>query len=170
MKNNHLFYILLCVFTLSGLISCEKAEILKSSVKDDKTITLRTDDCDDCPVNDCCCEIVVTSGSVTLEICGTTGNRLSTNSCGPVTNPPGSCNPVPSTYYLGPIILGMGGSQIFCVPVNSTIMFNVTSGNANVDITCQKGQSTPQTVSTSFSLGNRYFFGTDGDCVIGPCQ
>ena len=163
----------ICSIFIMGTTSCERTEIQKSFPKDDSKITSRTDDCNDCPDNDCCCEIEWISGStLTYEICGATGNRLSTSPCGPIANPPGSCPGVLQTYYLGPFNLSQSPSnQLFCVPEMATFLLNVTgSGTASIGITCQLGQTSPQTIITSVSATNRYYFDTDGSCEIALCQ
>jgi len=152
------------------IISCDKAEIQKSQ-KDNSEITSRTDDCDDCPVLDCCCSITYVSGDAAeLEICGSTGNRLSTTTCGPVDPPGNDCPNVSATYYLGPFQLdGNNTRELFCVPENASFMINVLQRNTVVSITCQQGQTSPQTVTPTLVFGNRYFFETNGDCELDTC-
>ena len=98
--------------------ACDKAEIQKPTVKVDDRIDLRTDDCTDCPVNDCCCEIVQTSGTGLLSICGSTGARLSSTPCGPISDPPSPCPAIAASYILGPFTISSAKRQGFCVPVN----------------------------------------------------
>ena len=170
MKNTHVFPILVCMLSLFLMTSCDKTELQKSS-KEDLKVTTRTDDCDDCPVGDCCCRIVYTSGpGVVLQMCGTTGSRLSTEQCGPINDPPSPCPAIGTSYILGPFTISSGStSQYFCVPTNAAFMIGAISGSTSVSITCQSGQTNPQTINTTLTSANRYYFETDGECGLSGC-
>ncbi len=153
------------------LIACEKAEIQQSTNKVEEQISVRTDDCTDCPIEDCCCRITyVSNDGASLEICGSTGARLSSRPCGSADPPGDDCPDVAATYYLGPFTINsMSTYQIFCVPENASFMINAISGTVGVGITCQNGLTNPQTISATLVGGNRYFFETNGDCELNTC-
>jgi len=96
MKNITFFSILIYVSFILGTVSCEKTDIQKPLNNDNSKIGFRNvpDDCSDCPVNDCCCAVVWTSGQspTTLNFCGTDDPDLSANECkvGDV----GACNDI----------------------------------------------------------------------------
>ncbi|MEP6647998.1 MAG: hypothetical protein ABJC12_12990 [Saprospiraceae bacterium] len=169
MKKNHIFNIMICFFFLMLAYSCDNADLQKSLPKDTAKVTTRTNDCEDCPVGDCCCYIIYTSGSgAPLQLCGTTGTRLSSQEC-EVLDPPNGC-PAITGYYFGPFTIdNLNTSQIFCLPQNSAFMINVPSGNVSVTITCQYGQISPQTVTPTLVGGHRYFFHSNSNCELAGC-
>jgi hypothetical protein len=172
MKCKHLFLILFSMATMIFSISCDNAELHRAINIAEEPVNVRTDDCEDCPVDDCCCEITYVSGaSITLEICGSTGTRLGTRPCGPVDSP-GSCPDIGSSFYLGTFVISSGStSQIFCVPENASFLINAVAGGSTVvDISCQKGQVSPQTIPATLVATNRYIFETNGDCEVSECQ
>lgn len=153
------------------MIACDNTDIPVHHAKDGQSLTNRTEDCTDCPMNDCCCMMEYQSGAgdLFIEFCGSTGLRLSTEVC-ELDNPPSPCDPIEG-YYLGPVPLnGTITRQLFCMDENSSLVINVTgSGSVTVSITCQVDETSPQTINVTLTAGNRYFFNADGSCEIEQC-
>ena len=171
MKNPIGFSILFSMIGMFIISACENSEVQQSTDFTEKLISSRTEDCTDCPMEDCCCRITYVSGlGASLEICGSTGIRLSTRSCGPADPPGDDCPNVAATYYLGPFTIDEQNQyQVFCVPENASFMINAISGTVVVNLTCQHDQTPPQSISATLVGGNRYFFESDGDCELDTC-
>jgi hypothetical protein len=169
MKINNYFPIFICMISLFVFSSCEHAELQRSSSNTNEKINTRTDDCDDCVTADCCCIIEWVSGSGTIQLCGTVGNRLSESLCGPITDV-GTCFDIEG-YYLGPFILNSGNLyQLFCMDESTSFMINAYTGPVTVTITCQVDQTNPQTINVTLQGGNRYFYSVSTGCVVEDCS
>jgi len=167
MKTSLSFSILICMTSMLIISACEKMEIQNSSSKEEVKIESRADDCDDCPVEDCCCRITqTTSGLTGLVFCGTTNPELSSLVCGADLEDP--CQDVSGFYWFSSLS-GSGDDEFFCVQKNSTFMVGVNAAST-ITISCQYGQSTPQVVTKSLSAGEKLFFSADGDCELSECH
>jgi hypothetical protein len=117
--------------------ACDNGDIHKS-VTDNLPIELRVDDCTDCPMTDCCCEVGLLDGpNVDLYICGSTTD-LTNIECGPVQV--GSCE---IEGFILPITLtSLSTLGFFCMAENSAFYIqnrNVSGDPSNLRISCQSG-------------------------------
>lgn len=151
-------------------MACEKADIQKTRLEEETPVTLRTDDCTDCPFDDCCCGIEWLTGNqfLTIQFCGTSGSRLSTETC--MATPPSPCAQI-TGFLFGPVTLNSGTpKQAFCMnPGDSFVIYVGGSGSASFRITCQDDQGNPQSITITLTGGNRYYFDTNGSCEVVQC-
>lgn len=168
MKKNQILHIV-CFFLLAFNYACEKADLQKSSTVDDVKIENRDvpDDCEDCPVDDCCCLVQMTQGSATLDLCGTSSPLFSTTACGPTIA--GGCT---ISGYLLTTFLDASGSPSsyhFCM-AKGTPFYIQSSHIATARITCQAGAANPQTVSVTFNTpGGKAYYSVNESCELVPC-
>jgi len=173
MYNKLYLLILFCLFSLFMITSCEKAEIHKSLVTINGEVQAReddcVDDCEDCPINDCCCSVQLLSiGSTTLDFCGTSGPCVSTMACGFSGLP--FCPDI--SGFLETITLtGQFSSALFCVPQNSQFgITSATGGTPQIRLTCQVGQPSPQFVTITLnSPPPKPYWSTGSDCSLTSC-
>lgn len=167
MKKNSLLPILFCMSSVLFIMACEKAEVTNSSAKIEPRSDC-VDDCNDCPVNDCCCSITITEGGETdLILCGTTDPCLSTTACRPAEA--GNC--IISGYTIEMTLNSAGvATGLFCVDPNSPFYIQ-SSNNVSARITCRVGQSPPQGVNVTFNTppNNKAYYTVNGDCEISSC-
>lgn len=164
MKTLHIIY-MLCFCLTACWMSCEKADIQKSS-KDDTLITTRTDDCENCPIDDCCCAVELNgSSSADLLLCGT-DNYIGLCSV----SPPSPCSAISN----GGVHLSLNSSTtygVFCmVKGNSFSVYNNGGGSASLKVSCQHDQAHPQTVTFSIGAGNYAYFLNNSSCELSQCQ
>lgn len=169
-KQNYLF--LACLAIITWFVSCESPEVQKPLVLENNRIQNRNvpDDCNDCPVTDCCCSVEYLAGnSVTLWLCGTT-TGLSNIECGPIQ--PGNCNEIEG--YILPLSVGTTDYfDSFCMAENTSFYIqnrNTSGGSTDLRITCQSGQIGPQSVDVALSPGNSAYYTVNGDCEIHSCD
>jgi hypothetical protein len=155
------------------LPSCEKNEFRKTYVSGTNEFPiLPRGDCDDCPDEDeCCCTISLDNGDnfASLGLCGTSDGNVVT-----------SCPSLPcvaSQYALKDhsftLSTPFNFKYDFCAFENSEFFIrNVHPTDvANVNITCQRGQSTPQNISLQLQAnGGRAYITTNGSCEVNECQ
>jgi len=162
---------IVCFFLLSFNYACEKADFQKPPLQEVYAVTLRTEDCTDCPIDDCCCGIQWLSGnqSLTIQFCGTSGSRLSNETC--EATPPSPCSQI-SGYLFGPVNLNsITPKQAFCMnPGDSFVIYVGGNGFASFRITCQDDMSNPQSITVTLTGGNRYYFDTNGGCDVVECN
>ena len=170
MQNTKQFPILICLMIACFIISCDNTDIPIHQTRDGQIFETRTDDCEDCPLNDCCCGIQWLSGSMGLSVqfCGTSGSRLSTETC--EADPPSPCSQI-TGYLFGPVSLNFGTpKQGFCMnPGDSFVIYVSGIGTPSFRITCQDDVGMPQSVTVNLTGGFRYYFDTNGSCEVAPC-
>jgi len=172
MESKNIFSILVCMLGLLIITSCEKAEIHKSLVTTNDEVQAReddcVDDCDDCPVNDCCCSIQLLSlGSTTLGFCGTSGPCVSTMTCGLSGLP--FCPDI-NGFVETISLIGQSSTVLFCVPQNSQFGIISATGAPVVRLTCQIGQTSPQFVTIQLNTPPaKPYWSTDSDCLLTSC-
>ncbi|MEP6648154.1 MAG: hypothetical protein ABJC12_13775 [Saprospiraceae bacterium] len=161
------FFSLIC-FCLVLATSCEKADIQKTSISDNEKIQSRNvpDDCDNCPVNDCCCLIQLTEGNTTLDICGSSSPLVSATPCSAGA---GTC--VINGYLLSTTLNAGGTPSTYHFCMAKGVPFCIQSSNAaTARITCQAGSTSPQTVTVNFNTpGNKAYYTVNGSCELIPC-
>jgi hypothetical protein len=165
MKNKHLFQTLVCLLAMF-IVGCENSEFTKKISSPDQPIELRAEDCEDCPVNDCCCSVEMTAGlSMELVFCGTTGPFLSSSECEFDIM---GCNLI-TGYYEYHTITSVDPKYFFCVSPGTGFSIGSTSGNASFTVTCQEGDLDPQSENFNISGPQRHYFTVNGGCEVGPC-
>ena len=169
MKSNQFQLILFCFCLIVITFSCEKADLQRSTVLDDKKITERwVDECGDCPnIADCCCAITLVSGtSITFETCGTADGDAA------------AC----SDEIMGCLeIDGLKNSSttlfeedrlLFCMEENHSFLVKVSfvsTGGVVLNITCQVGALSPQSINVPITSIGTYAFSVNDDCEISVC-
>ena len=134
----------------------------------DGTIQTRADECADCAIDDCCCAIqIVSTGSVDINLCGTSDG---TDNCGPAD--PGS--PCLSSVSGGGQTFTLNSStaprHLFCMDKNATFwVANLDQSSVDLKLTCQHDLTSPQSVQFSLAGGTTFFFNTDSSCVVDTC-
>jgi hypothetical protein len=169
MKYSLIINIMICFFLLSISSGCERAEIQKSSVRNNEKITPRVEDCESCPnVDDCCCSVTFLSGSTsTYKLCGTTDGDAVNCSVDEVCN--GTINGLEHTLFT--LNSTTNTHELFCMAPNTAFAFaNVLGGAASIQLTCQHGQTSPQTVNVVFTGPGRKYYAVNGDCEVSECH
>lgn len=155
------------MISLISILGCEKAEIQRS-VGTNVQIESRTVDCDDCPIDDCCCGLeLLTSGvSITFRLCNTTSgiglcSGGSSGGCSPSNN--GGTHFTLSSSNL---------MERFCVNKGDAYWIQNTHStqDALVKLTCQSDFVFPQIVQITIPAGQTYYFDTNNDCDVSSCQ
>jgi hypothetical protein len=121
-------------------------------------------------MDDCCCVLTFVSGDEgNYKLCGTTDGDATTCAVDPA---PGSC----------PTIDGLQHSffeldsdddlhEIFCMAENTAFeLRRFTTGGATLTLTCQVGQTNPQTVNITFTGPGKRYFEVNGDCEVSDCE
>ena len=155
------------------ITSCEKAEIQKSLVTTNGKVQAReddcVDDCEDCPVNDCCCAITLLSNTepAGLVLCGTTGPCVSERTCD--VDELDLCEDIEG-FELDIALLNQFSTVLFCVPENTPFGIISSDGTHLVRITCQLGQTNPQSVIITLnSPPAKPYWETNGSCELTSC-
>jgi len=168
MRHQFILPISICCLMMIFATSCEKADIQKSLPKDDSQITSRADNCDNCPAEDCCCRVILTSGtSAPLYFCGTTNPEWSTNECSILLE---NCPDISGYYWLETLDYLFNPDEFFCVAENSSFMIGIGNGSVSLTLTCQYGQSLPQTLNISLSNGQKLYYTVDENCELSECH
>ncbi len=167
MKNNHYFYILLTLLLSTLMIGCEqKTELANALPHDDLAITNRyVDECDDCPnMDDCCCEISWVSGSVEFELCGTSDGDGA--ACSDIIS---GCTTIDGLKNSS-ITFASSQSKLFCMAESqSFIIKNLGSSSGTLNVSCQYGQLSPQSINVVFTGPGTRVVSVDGDCEVSQC-
>ena len=148
------------------ITACEEIELQKSQQK----IEARDhciDDCNDCPVDDCCCVIEALSGNlVNLTWCGVSDPCVSSTPC---SGSAGGCNISGSEFY-GTINYGAADyTELFCVPKGRAFYVQPGIGQTGTArMTCQLGQANPTYVNITWN-GNKVYYSTGNDCSLTSC-
>jgi len=146
---------------------CEKADLQKSTVLDDKRITERyVDACNECPnMEDCCGRILFVSGSsISFYTCGTTDGDAA--ACSDAVT---GCMTIDGVKN-SEIALD-SGYRLVCMEENHSFYLRVSAvtGTVVLNITFQHGQTSPQSINVSISSPGTYAFTVDGDCEVMQC-
>ena|SRR5690349_2989682 len=157
-------------------ISCDKStdqsQTQTSSQKWPVTVREPLDECEDCPIDCCCCGIeIISNNPITLELCGLReGDYL----CG--TYYPGSpCSSISGTGKN--ITLTPSGPfghprEVFCVePGASFRIFNQSSTlPASFKFTCQYDVTPNTFITVTLQPHEERFFFNDGSCITEGCH
>lgn len=167
MKTNTFLAMMICFSFLFSTIGCEKAEVQKPSINGTATIEPRSEDCSNCPPEDCCCEVISGNSGVTnLVFCGTTNPEWSSSQCSVDLVDP--CPDINGYYWFASLV-GQNDSEHFCVAKNSSFMIGVASA-ANLTLSCQVGQTSPQIINLSLSAGQKLYYTVDNNCALSTCH
>ena len=158
------------MISLLLISACEKAELQNSTVAQ-KPIQPRDvpDDCEDCPVLDCCCAVGWLSGPpVDLYLCGTT-TGLSGIECGPV-----QVNGCEIEGFILPFSVDQNNPLgYFCMSPNSALYVqnrNTMGTATGLRVSCHVGVFGPDSEDILLSPGNTSYLAIDGSCGIALCQ
>ncbi|HZV69615.1 MAG TPA: hypothetical protein VFG10_08725 [Saprospiraceae bacterium] len=166
MKNTVFSFIFICSIFIMMTTACERTDLQKSSINNNEKITPRIDDCGDCPPEDCCCGVqMLSSGSPTLRLCGTTSPDNTMFTCGPTFV--GECE-------IGGFILilplsGLGDKEGFCMAQNTAFSI-VSTATVSVRITCQYDLTSPQHQDVILTANTPQYFSVNGDCEVNDCE
>jgi hypothetical protein len=170
MKNKKLFYILRCMISFISILGCEKAEIQGTSNSQNNKVSARMDECDDCPVEDCCCAIElrnVSIGTANLRICGTSDG---TGSCS-YPSPPSPCIAISGGGQATGLLNSSDPKHLFCMdPGNSLCIENLSSSPADIWLTCQNDIVMPQRIAITIPANETVCFATNGSCEVELCD
>jgi hypothetical protein len=169
MKNSLLFSIFITVMFSFLNLGCEKAEIQKSSTSDNQKISGRwVDECGDCPNwSDCCGRIELISGEfIQFETCGTADGDAST--CTDEINGCLEIDGLKNSLFT----LDSEGRLFFCMEENHSFIikvFNFSLGGVVINITCQVGSLSPQSINVPITATGTYTFTVNDECEISVC-
>ena len=172
MKKIHLSIFIFCFFLVAINYGCEKTDLQKSLPNDQVKIQNRDvpDDCEDCPVTDCCCGVEHLSGPfATLWLCGTSVPTTSI-ACGP--SQPGTCFEIDG--FILPFSVSMNDQfKYFCMTEDNSFYIqnrNTAGASTTIRITCQAGQLGPQSVDVELGPGNTAYYSVNDECEVHACN
>jgi hypothetical protein len=161
------FSFLILSFVSLIFAACEKTE---SNHAKHERLGIRADDCNDCPVDDCCCYVELDgSTSAVLTFCGTTNPDISSTVCGPIAMQD-PCPDVSGYYWNTTLNSFSNPNEFFCVAKQSSIMIGVGNAPTNLTLTCQYGQISSQVLNLSLSANEKLFFTADANCGLSTCH
>ncbi len=167
------FFLILTCMTCLFYISCEKTGIqtTETEISDEQKISTRTvEDCEDCPVDYCCCSIELWSGTevANLQTCGFSNG---TYECGTF-DPPGNCS---DFHGFGDdfILEESPGNPrvIVCKEENGFFrIYNNTNAQIVIRMTCQADVTVPVFVLITIPAFSFVYYSTDGSCLLSECE
>ena len=129
-------------------------------------------DCTQCPQQNCCCVIEVTTGSpaVSLELCGNFFGCGFAPACGPI-NAPAPCGTI-SGVSAETGLLQPNGTYYFCAAGSEDIyIFNSHSTNtARINIVCMELDTVINFTTLIIEPLRGAFLQIDGDCLTSECD
>ena len=153
--------------------SCEKAEIQKSSTKQEliQIIEFRSS-CEQCPgMDECCCGVWVQQtigGTASIHLCGTSdGSGLCSDN-----DPPGDC-PAISGGGIGPFTLTgpSTGKRRFCMNEGDAFWIaNTGSTTMDIYLSCQDDITNGQVLTISIPAGQRWYYEVNNACELTLCE
>lgn len=172
MKNLFLIYILACMASLFLFVSCEQSE-LQTTTKPNTTLPVTTrsaiEDCEDCPIDYCCCEIELLSPNMISQVlfCGAYLGTPGT-SCGPF-NPGSPCSTI-SGISSSQFFSGSGDRHLFCAPTGGSFCIQNTSGfEIRIRFSCQYDVTNPDEQIITLGLNGIACFNNNSNCELSPC-
>ena len=168
--NTKTFLINLCIVCTTLLLTaCDKADLKSTGPSEiglgGKLQNRTLHSCDDCPVNSCCCEALLISGSsIALELCGTNSPDNTSTTC---SGSSGNCNVSGRILNLSLSSFGPTGA-LFCMAPGNPFRITSTSGSGTVRLSCQWGQLSPQSVDIAFPTTR--FLDVNSSCEIAGCE
>jgi hypothetical protein len=172
MKSNQLnLFLLISMFILvMAMVSCDKNEVQRTEGQPDSTtaVTNRTiDDCEDCPVDYCCCavEVINPSDIYDLLFCGVYTN-MTGSPCGPFSpgSPCGTISGISSLFQLS----SLNTRALFCVPTGGSFRILKTSGSGvTLRIACDLEQVNPTWFPFNIDGSPVYYYVNDCDDLDG---
>jgi hypothetical protein len=170
MKNIKNLIMILCLSSFGLFMSCEKAEIHKTStISDGQSQIEPRSDCEECPgMDECCCAIWLDEDQENADIylCGTSDVSE-------------SCSLTPTC--LSTTFSGVGDEfnldevgnprQVFCMyEIGGFVIHNLSpTETVDIVITCQNGLRGPQEVHLTLDPLERFHYKTNGSCELVPC-
>ena len=171
MKKSFMLYIIACMSSFFLFVSCEQNELQKNE-KPDTTlpVTPRTpvEDCEDCPVDNCCCVIeILFGGPSNLLFCGVYSG-MAGSTCGTFT-PPSPCATVSGISTTIPLNLMNPTRGLFCLPTGGSFRLENTGQEITIRITCQYGDITPDWEYIVLEEDEVLFFDSNSGCFLVEC-
>src|SRR5690606_631309 len=137
------------------------------------------EDCEECPVEDCCCTILYPSNipldTFDLYFCGTTSPSITTTPC--AISGIGNCPDISGSYIEIIELGGMINRAQFCAALGQT--FGITNlpvapqppiTSLVVGITCQSGETSPQTIYVDLmDPAAKAYFTLLNNCILETC-
>lgn len=174
-----MFYLaLFSLLSAATYLGCEKSgippteEVLPDSpvtpVPASGALTSRADECEDCPVDDCCCgiELFGSTFSADIELCGTSDGS---DSCGPF-SPGGGCGTISGGGQSFTLTDVTNPKKLFCMDKNAAFQIGNTSNSSiQIRVTCQENLASPLYDTITIPAQSRIFYQTNGDCELDPC-
>jgi hypothetical protein len=151
-------------------LGCDETQLQTPSLSGDAKVDLRVDDCEDCPnMDDCCCVLTYVSGvQGEYKLCGTTDGDATTCEVDPA---PGSCSTIDGLQHSFFELKSGETTELFCMAENTAFeLRKLNGGNASLTLTCQVGETNPQTVNITFTGQDRRYFEVNGDCEVEDCE
>lgn len=155
------------------LSSCEQSELQqKSKTYPALPVSYRSaiEDCEDCPIDYCCCEIelLAPNSLSNVSFCGVFLG-VSGTPCGPFS--PGSpCSTFSGSYVSEPL-LNTGDRFLFCAPIGGSFSIQNTSGHTiRIRFTCQYDVTNPDEQIIQLEDTEIAYFFNDGSCVLTECN
>jgi hypothetical protein len=170
MKNSIFLLLCTCSCLIFLTLGCDETQLQTPSLSETAKIDLRVDDCEDCPnMDDCCCVLTITSGAPkNYKLCGTTDGDATTCEVDPA---PGSCSTIDGLQHSFFTLTNMEPTELFCMAPNTSFeLRQLSAGMATLTLTCQVGETNPQTVNITFTGQDRRYFEVNGDCEVSDCE
>lgn len=158
------------LFALFITTSCEKADLQKSTQVDHSKVHPRSvPNCGYCAITDCCCSITLLSDleNIDIELCGTSSPTISAMEC--LAASLGNCDPIEG-YVEYVVLEEQNSSALFCVQKNTPFGIIYSDLSPQVRLTCQVGQSAPQSVVINLNTPPfKPYWMVNGDCELVSC-
>jgi hypothetical protein len=171
MKKSFMLYIIACMPSFFLFVSCEQSE-LQTTEKADTTlqVTPRTpvEDCEDCPINNCCCVVeILADGPASLLFCGVYSG-MAGSTCGTFT-PPSPCATVSGVSSTISLNLMSPTRQVFCLPTGGSFRLENTGADVTIRITCQYDEVNPDWEYIILDADEVLFFDSNTGCFLVEC-
>jgi hypothetical protein len=172
MTNYRFFFILACM-TCIFYISCEKTgyQINNSRILDEQRIVPRDiNDCDECPVDYCCCGIELAGNSTVanLILCGVYDVDTPTTPCG-TSSPPSPCLSISGSIKT--IDLNSSDPKdMFCLPTGGSFSItNTDTEPVTIRFTCHADLTIADFVTITIGGTDTVYFDSNGTCFLTEC-
>ena len=170
MKNTVFSISFICSLFFLMITACERTELQKSTLDRTQNLTTRSEFCENCDEDDCCCAVELqfpNSSTATLRLCGTADGTITT--CSDPT-PPSPCSAISGGGKAFVLNLNDPKEGFCMVKGNSFYVRNAGIADADIKITCQHDITGPQIITVTIPPGQTYYYGTNSSCEIAVCE
>lgn len=152
-------------------VSCEQSE-LQTTEKADTTLPVipRTpvEDCEDCPVDNCCCVVELISGSeANLLFCGVYSG-MAGSTCGSF-SPPSPCATVSGISSTINLYSTSPTRSLFCLSAGGSFRLENIGASVLIRITCQYDDITPDWENIELDEDEVLYFDSNAGCFLVGC-